>query len=753
MYAVIGEITLLSILGHVVLLTLLLARRERLRTPLLWNVLPLVVAIGLLALMAFPPGALPGGVAVLGLALTMTSIGYLAAFGVAVLRDATGRKGRLWLVMTLLWLLALVSEAVFSDPGWLNNLFVALSAAPLITVGGFALVGLTLFATLARAYLRAPLPELANRTLFWIFVAAAALMSVLFLLSGSLLLSLIGILLLTSANIGSVYAQVVRRILDIHAQIGGIARSLALLVVGAVVTWGTITLSRQVSPDTEDAGVFVAVLALAAAALYGAAELGIRRLVQRVAMTRENDLADAAQRYSRALASADDLPTLAMRVMGALQHELRAGTASLLTITPLPDPPLYEIAAVNGDGPMPLGVIRADSPLYQRLAVEQAPLTLYNLTYSADFQTLADDERALFEQLGMNAYAPVLAGEQLIGLLAVGTKAGDLPYSAQDQRLLATLAHQTAPALRHVALADTLAEARKTASALAEKLAEAEGQIETLESVKADFIAVASHELRTPLAQLSGNIDLLDALNQGGILDDTQTTELIGNLRTASERLETLVAAMLDASQIETGALELHLAPVTLEDVVRQAVEPLTNSIRQRRIGVAVTGLRDLPPLQADGGRLTLALRYVLLNAIKYTPDNGKVEVTARHEPATRPGQRDTLLLSVKDSGVGIDAANLELIFRKFYRAHGVSTHSSGDVTFMSAGPGLGLPIVKGIVEAHGGQVWAESAGYDPERCPGTTIFIRLPLAPKANSKSTAQSAAIRFNDAATSDA
>lgn len=756
MLTVISSVALLGLLANVGLLALLLAHRRHLRVPLVWNVLPVALAAMLLVPLALPPGLLPEGLA-LGLAITATTIGYLAAFGVVALRDTTAYKGRWWLVLTLVWLLALViailaSEPALDGPGWWHNLLVSRSPAPGITVGGFLLVGLLLLVTLARAYVHAPLPELANRVLYWVCLSAATLMSGLFLLSGSRLLILTGVLLLILVSVGSVYAQTARRLIDLHAQIGGIARSLALLVFGALVIWTAMDLAWHVNPDASNADLFLLVLAIAAAILYGLAEIGVRLLVQKVALTHENDLADAAQRYSRALTSTDDLRTLAAQVSRILQQELHAETASLRILTPVAEGSLYEIDSVDQDPPQPPGTLRADSPIYQRLAVEQTPFTSYELAFGSDFQTLDDDQRAQFEQAGMNAYAPILSGNQLIGLLAVGAKTGDVPYSVQDLRLLSTLAHQTAPALRHALMLGALDDARQTAETLRRRLDITQRQIETLDSVKADFIAIASHELRTPLAQLKGNVDLMDALNQTGALDETQIADIVGILRAAGERLESVIDAMLDASQIETGTLDLNLAPVQLEDVVRQAVEPLTGGIRQRRIGIAITGLRDLPILQADGPRLMLAFRNVLLNAIKYTPDNGKIEVMAQREAATRLGQRDTLLISVKDSGVGIQAANLELIFYKFFRAHDPGTHSSGEVKFMGAGPGLGLPITRGIVEAHGGQIWAESEGYDPTTCPGTTILIRLPLAPLSDNKTRTQpAAAVRLNDQAVS--
>ena len=275
---------------------------------------------------------------------------------------------------------------------------------------------------------------------------------------------------------------------------------------------------------------------------------------------------------------------------------------------------------------------------------------------------------------------------------------------------------------------------------LADKLKTAELKIETLEAVKTDFVTIAGHELQTPLAQLRGAIDLLDALHQAQVLDDSQVAELVTTLRAAEERLESLVADMLDASQVALGQFELKLAETTIEAVVREAVEPLTAGIRQRRLSVGVVDLRNLPPIMADQARLAQAVRNVILNAVKFTPDGGKVKISA--QTATEASTSSpVLILKVADSGVGVAATDLELIFHPFYRAHSPEVHSSGAVKFMGAGPGFGLHIAKGIVEAHGGAMWAESACYDPQTCPGTTIYIRLPLTePRAQVASSSDS-------------
>jgi len=122
-----------------------------------------------------------------------------------------------------------------------------------------------------------------------------------------------------------------------------------------------------------------------------------------------------------------------------------------------------------------------------------------------------------------------------------------------------------------------------------------------------------------------------------------------------------------------------------------------------------------------DPERLFQALRNILTNAIKYTPDGGKITVDGRQLPGF-------IEITVADTGIGIDETYHEQIFHKFGRLGDVQLHSSGKTKFKGGGPGLGLPITKGLIEAHGGTIWVESPGYNEETCPGSTFHVILPI-------------------------
>ncbi|MFQ5409642.1 MAG: sensor histidine kinase, partial [Anaerolineales bacterium] len=259
------------------------------------------------------------------------------------------------------------------------------------------------------------------------------------------------------------------------------------------------------------------------------------------------------------------------------------------------------------------------------------------------------------------------------------------------------------------------------------------------------------HELRTPLTQLRGYADVMDALAQQGQITPEQVSNLTTSLLSASDRLDDIISTMLDASQIDVDAMQLSFDDTSLEKVLRKAVDPYAEAMRERGQSLAVQGLRSVPSIHADRRRLTKAFRHLVNNAIKYTPDGGRVEIRARHllRSDRRPESVEVL---VSDSGVGIDPKYHELVFEKFFRIGSADLHSSGSTKFMGAGPGLGLPIAKGVIVAHGGEIWVESAGFDMEACPGTTVHVILPLKPPALSAAAAaelQKDALNFDPVA----
>jgi signal transduction histidine kinase len=185
---------------------------------------------------------------------------------------------------------------------------------------------------------------------------------------------------------------------------------------------------------------------------------------------------------------------------------------------------------------------------------------------------------------------------------------------------------------------------------------------------------------------------------------------------------------MLDASQLDVDGMQLTFVKTRIDTIIRLASEPLAQAIRERRIAVTIEGVDNLPSIYGDFKRLVQSFTNLIGNSVKYTPDNGAIYIKAQPLPSVNGDE--FLEIVIKDTGIGIDPKYHELIFEKFFRIGDPQLHSTGSTKFKGAGPGLGLPIAKGVIEAHGGKIWVESEGEDEGRLPGSQFHILLPIKP-----------------------
>ncbi|MGC8839630.1 MAG: sensor histidine kinase [Anaerolineae bacterium] len=262
-----------------------------------------------------------------------------------------------------------------------------------------------------------------------------------------------------------------------------------------------------------------------------------------------------------------------------------------------------------------------------------------------------------------------------------------------------------------------------------EALEEVNRQLERLARARSDFVNIAAHELKTPLTLLRGYTDILR--EEAGALQGPRLESALAGIDRGLARLDRIVADLIDLSRIEVELLQLSFEPVSPSSLVRMVLEETREWVEKRRQTVTVEGVADLPLIQGDARRLHQALLNVVSNSIKFTPDGGRITIRGRVLGAQGAVGTDFVEIVVADTGIGIAKEEQERIFEKFYRVGDVQHHSSGEYKFKGAGPGLGLPIARGIVEAHGGRIWVESEGHDEARCPGSEFHIVLPVRPE----------------------
>lgn len=221
------------------------------------------------------------------------------------------------------------------------------------------------------------------------------------------------------------------------------------------------------------------------------------------------------------------------------------------------------------------------------------------------------------------------------------------------------------------------------------------------ERLKSELIMTVSHELRTPLTSLRGFSELMLTRD----FPSEERRKFLTVIHTEASRLTTLINNFLDLQRIETGRQTYTFTPLALKPLLQEAVAAFTcQDTHSFQLNISDT----LPLARADSERLQQVLANLLSNAVKFSPQGGDIIVSARQEGAA-------VIVSVTDHGIGIAKKDAEKLFTKFYRIDNRETRDSGGV-------GLGLALVKEIIEAHQGRVWLES-----EPGLGSTFFFTLP--------------------------
>jgi signal transduction histidine kinase len=270
----------------------------------------------------------------------------------------------------------------------------------------------------------------------------------------------------------------------------------------------------------------------------------------------------------------------------------------------------------------------------------------------------------------------------------------------------------------------TLDRLRSNDQAMIADLQKTNKVLRQLDRNKMEFIQVAAHELRTPLTVVLGYVKVLQSFKEaasnatlGGVLD--------GILK-GTDRIHEVVNMMLDVTRIDADTLKAAIVPVPVKRIVNDLVHDLAKAAVERRIEFVIEHAEDTPNINGDPTLIQKALYQLIVNAIKYTPDGGKVTVSTRQ--VVMEDEAPGVQVTVRDTGIGLDAEHHELVFEKFYQVGSVALHSSGKTTFKGGGPGLGLAIVRGVARAHGGRAWAESAGHDEVHYPGSAFHLQLPV-------------------------
>ena len=259
------------------------------------------------------------------------------------------------------------------------------------------------------------------------------------------------------------------------------------------------------------------------------------------------------------------------------------------------------------------------------------------------------------------------------------------------------------PEERHLAVHASVAKEVKEGGVCAVFIFHDITRIKRLERIRKDFVANVSHELKTPLTSIKG---YTEALIDGAIDDQKKAKEFLAIINNHTDRLNNILTDLLQLSYIESGQYKPKASKVNLKTIVDKAIGLLKANIEKRHFTLNIHISEDLT-VMADEDKLNLVFVNLIDNAIKYTPEKGRITIKAE-------GKNRDVLVSVSDTGIGIPRHDLVRIFERFYRVDKERSRELG-------GTGLGLSIVKHIVESHSGRVWAES---EPNK--GSTFYFTL---------------------------
>lgn len=244
------------------------------------------------------------------------------------------------------------------------------------------------------------------------------------------------------------------------------------------------------------------------------------------------------------------------------------------------------------------------------------------------------------------------------------------------------------------------------------ELTMANKRLEKLEEAKSKFVAVTTHQLRTPLAAIKWTINMLAAGQLGPVTDEQKT--FIDKAYKSTERVIAIVNDLLHVDNIEAETADFTFVPVQLEEVIDSIMFEFTAPAQSKYLDLKFERPeKKLPEMAADPIKLRMVFENLIDNAIKYTPQHGRVTVTI--DDGRLNATPRSVLIKIADTGVGIKPEDEKKIFQKFFRG-------GNAVSMEPDGSGLGLYITRDIIEKHGGTIWFETGPT------GTTFFLSLPL-------------------------
>jgi signal transduction histidine kinase len=489
------------------------------------------------------------------------------------------------------------------------------------------------------------------------------------------------------------------------------------------------------------------VIALLLAVIFTPLLSLVRRVIHSWLNVDQYDPGRTLHEYSESISNILDMERLATVAIGIIIEAMEIERGFLFLIDQEKDEfgrNTYRLRPIRSPGERSIPNLELDesNPIASTLTHEVRPLLQYDLDLLPAYRAVSSFQREWFNNLHSEVYIPIFAKRKWSGLLALGSKLSGNRYTAEDLVTLSALANQTAVALENARLVDNLMRLNNELRKARRDLETSNLTLQKMDETKSDFINIASHELRSPLTVIRGYTEML--IGDTGL--DSNYRAIIKGIHEGTIRLHEVMDSMFDITQISASSHKLHVQYIDIGEIVRDVCNMQKKVLHERSQSIAVK-LPSLPNLQADPNLIEKLFQHLIVNAIKFTPNEGRITVTGRMiDPNESDLPQGSVEIVVADTGVGVDPTYHDIIFSKFYQPGELSKHSTGKTRFKGSGVGLGLALCKGIVEAHGGRIWVESPGHDEVNFPGSQFHITLPLTKQAEIDSLKMGAEVNLN-------
>ena len=550
-------------------------------------------------------------------------------------------------------------------------------AFPLFLIGSYLFVILGIV-NLVRAYKLSHLYEARNR---YLYLTAGAIFS---MVGGAFdILPTFGLPLYPGAIIGNIIfclltsvAVLKYHLLDIHIVVRKGAAYFLVSAMVAIPYVVVIILFHQLLGQAIPFWsyfIFLLLLALVLQPLWHR----VQRFVNRWFYRERYDFLSELEYFSQETHDISDLKQLGSSLVKLIGRALQTSGVHLLLLSQSGD---FTVISSTGKNTAQL-TLRSHSPFLRWLQSNKGLLYYQDLDIIPQLQSLTVKEKNELENIGVELFIPLKTKkDELVGLVLLGKKLSQQPYSEEDERLVLTIASRMAIELENARLYNLETMMRK--------------ELQRQDEQKTEFLHSVAHELKTPLTAIISSSELIGTEISSTTLSQRQ--RLARNISRSAWLMEKRVAELLDLAKMQLGDLQLKLEPLEIGAIIEEVASQLLPLFKNKEQSLKLEIPDCLSPVKADREKIEQVLLNLLSNANKFSPTGGNITLRAKEVD-------DRIVVEVKDSAPVITEEEKEKLFESYYRG------GDADERARIPGLGLGLAISKKLVELHQGKIWVES--------------------------------------------